>query len=199
MARTAQVGVGLVELLVGLTIGLIVVTGALQVAVGQGSRSAQLRSETLALRELEAVERLLERLARQAVAVPDAPGDGFEALAGGSGLRWRIRTADATDRPVAVRWADGMLSIRFDGGPWQALHDAQALRLRSARFELQWSAPGEGMGADGVEDPADPCTGRRPPRIVWRLDARTVDDRPLPGGVRSIQARDLPLPVGCAP
>ena len=184
-------GVGLIELLVGMAVGSIVLVGALSLAAGQAQRGASSQAHALAMREIEALERLLQRLVRQAVPAAGAADARFERFGGDAGLRFRTRTADGAERQVALRLEAGVLGIQFDGASWQALHDPQALRLAAVSFAVQ---------DDGDEEGATPgCAAPRPPRVQWRLEAAAVGGVSIPVQARQIQVRDVSPTVGCTP
>lgn len=198
-ARSAR-GFTLVELLVGLVIGALVLAGLMTMSLQQGRQARQADAELRGLRELEAIDRLLHRLLRQAVA-PEGEARRFEVSPDGASLAFRARLDDGSERPLAFRLAQGTLEMRIDAGAWQALHDAGAVTLTSARFEVS----GDGAGRTGQAAAGDVpgCAPPHPPVVRWRFEARApVAGGPglaLPVADRRVQVRDRASMPGCRP
>ncbi len=201
-------GMGLVELLVGLAVGAIVLAGALALAAQQGRQAGATQAEQIALREFEAVDRLLWRLLRQAsatVAWPDAAS--LQALLHGTGLHFASRVSEGSVRRVGLRLSDGLLALSLEGGPWQALHDPQRLRIEAMDLSIAAVsvAPGddEAAAAPGSVPSAGAaavaCPHPLPPRLRWRLQGRLPDDRAVSAPARVVQVRDLPAAGACPP
>lgn len=119
--RCAQRGFTLVELMVGMAIGLLLTAIAL-LAMSQHLReNHRLLVEARLTQDLQAVMDLVSRDLRRAG--PFAlQSDGV-----------RFRQAGGTEE-LAYRLQDGIVSMKIGDGHWQAMTDAQTLRVASLRF-----------------------------------------------------------------
>jgi type IV pilus assembly protein PilW len=161
VSRRPARGLSLVELLVGLAIGLAVVAGALQVAAVQAQAHRAAMLEVRLTHELQAaaerLHRALRRSGAQALHGPVLPtADGAEGPAGPAanpyaalvvrpdGLEvWMAASRDpledgavGVDEALGFRLADAALQMRIGAGPWQALTDPTRLRVTRLHLDL---------------------------------------------------------------
>lgn len=153
--RGPQRGLSLVELMVGIAIGLVVVAGAALVASSQISDTRRLLLETQLQQDLRAAADIITRelrragsnaydnLARDAVWSPTtllAAANPYTAVSPstlaatpGSDVGYAYyRTAGAVGGFGFRLSADGVIEFNLDGSPtsgWQALTDARVLRV----------------------------------------------------------------------
>jgi len=157
MGARRQRGHTLVQVLVGLAVGLIVSATAIALTLGQlrEHRAAWIRSRLVQeLRDAaDAVERDLRRAGHWSRAPTAAWSDAPPALnphaalapigGGADTARWSY-SRDEADEQIGLRLRDGVIEMLLGGGGWQALTDAgtvvvTALRLTPAQqtFALQ--------------------------------------------------------------
>jgi type II secretory pathway component PulJ len=159
-----EAGLGLVELMVGLAVGALVVSGALA-ATSQHLRVSHDANQRLrAQQDLRAVGAVVNRWLRQAVASED--GNVFTLSADASMLAFQVPAdegAAATPvevTPVAVRLQGGVIEWRWGPpatGRWQALSDPAHWRVRRLRFEQVLTPEGSTCG--------------RPALLRWTMEA----------------------------
>lgn len=199
-ARVA--GFTLIELLVGMAVGVLVLTGFLALGLQQGREARQADVALRGLRELEAIDRLLLRLVRQAVA-PAHEARRFEVSPAGTDLSFLARLDDGSVRALALRLSGGTLEMRIDRGAWQALHDAGTVTLAAARFEVTGDAAAVHSGSGGLAVPAAGCPPPHPPAVRWRFEAQAPSasgpSLSLPVVDRRVQVRDRVAAAGCRP
>lgn len=119
--RSAQRGLTLVELMVGMAVALLLTAIAL-VAMSQHLReNHRLLLEARLTQDLQATMDLISRDLRRAAS--------FTVQA--DGMRFTI--AGSTEA-LAYRLQDGVVSMKIGAGHWQAMTDAQTLRVASLRF-----------------------------------------------------------------
>ena len=117
-------GFTLVELLVGMAVGLAVVAFALLAHAQHLRESRNLLRDARLMQDLRTTTELLARDLRHARDL--APG------ANGAQLRHAGR-----DQTLAYRLRQGAIDMKIDGGPWQALTDAHSLRVTALTIEPQ--------------------------------------------------------------
>ncbi len=116
-----QRGLTLVELMVALAIGLLLTAVAL-VAMSQHLReNHRLLMEARLTQEMQAVLDLVSRELRRAGPLA-LQSDGVRFSQAGSAEQ------------LAYRLQDGTVSMKIGDGQWQAMNDAQTLRISSLRF-----------------------------------------------------------------
>jgi prepilin-type N-terminal cleavage/methylation domain-containing protein len=120
-------GFSLVELMVGLALGLALLACALGAWSVQLSASRQLLAQSQLMHELRTSLHIISRnLRRAALEAPKAmtllPGE------------YRFRYAPAgpkNEQHLAYRLHDGALEVKIDAGSWQTLTDARSVRIRA--------------------------------------------------------------------
>jgi prepilin peptidase dependent protein B len=116
--RHHQRGLSIVELMVGLALGLIVVAAALLALTHHLRESRSLLIEARLMQDLRTTTDLIGR---------DLLRAGPLSLAGG-GLRFNY---PGTDEELAYRLHDGVIEMQIGEGHWQAMTDANTLRVSS--------------------------------------------------------------------
>jgi type IV pilus assembly protein PilW len=108
--------------MVGMAVGLLVVAVALVAMAQHLHENRRLLAQTRLLQDLRTVSDLILRDLRRAgpIAVDDE-GVRFTGAAGGEPLAYRLRT--------------GVLEMRIGNGAWQAMTDADTLRVSSFRVD----------------------------------------------------------------
>ncbi|MCR5883350.1 prepilin-type N-terminal cleavage/methylation domain-containing protein [Rhizobacter sp. J219] len=118
--RHSQQGLTLVELMVGMAIGLLLIAVAL-LAMSQHLReNHRLLIEARLTQDLHAMMDLLSRDLRRAGPLA-VQHDGVRFSHAGS------------SEPLAYRLHDGIVSTKIGDGHWQAMNDIQSLRVSSLR------------------------------------------------------------------
>lgn len=212
VARHPARGLSLVELLVGLAIGLAVVAGALQVVAVQVQAHRAAVLEVRLTHELQAAAERLHRALRRAGGQA-LQGAVLPAADGASGLAepaanpyatlvvsadgrevWMAASRDAVedgvvgvDESLAFRLADAALQMRVGAGPWQALTDPTRLRVTRLHLDLHDTMA---------------CGGARSVRHVgWTIEVEALADpqrRRQVSGVTRVR-NDRVDPTACAP
>ncbi len=183
-------GLTLVELLVGLTIGLILLAGASGLMLGQLREHRQLVQETQVQQDVRAIAALLRREVATAgawgdpahgawssqhgkgrpnpYALVDTSPDGSSLSLAAShsllqGLGNDNHQLDDEDRKV-FRWRAAALEFRTDGGRFQPLNDPASVAIRHFEARVETTRhPQEGLCPKA-------CAGRPqcPPQLVTR-------------------------------
>jgi prepilin peptidase dependent protein B len=187
MRRTQQ-GLTLVELMVGMAIGLMLTAIAL-LAMSQHLReNHRLLVEARLTQDLQAMMDLVSRDLRRAGPLM-VQNDGVRFSQAGS------------SEPLAYRLQDGIVSMKIGDGHWQALTDAQTLRVSSLRFIPHTQE----ILLDGAcRRACDETTPQCPPRQQLRsvdieLAARAVHDATWARtSTRRVQLRHAAL-IGACP
>jgi type IV pilus assembly protein PilW len=156
-----QQGMSLVELMVGITVGLFVVAAASLLMTTQLSENRRLLLETQLQQDLRAtadiITRELRRSGYSAVAetsVANAAG-GFQSADNSYYNNWLINPSgpagnvcydykrlDNAKGPFAYKLEGGIIKTKLAGdGVWQALTDNSVLVIDSFRIDLNSSAP----------------------------------------------------------
>lgn len=163
--RRAQRGLTLVELMVGLAIGLLLTAIAL-VAMSQHLReNHRLLVETRLTQDLHVVMDLVSRDLRRAGPLV-VQNDGVRFSHAGSTIQ------------LSYRLQDGIVSMKIGDGHWQAMNDAQTLRVSSLRFMPRTQEIVlEGACRQACSEPTPHCPPRQQLRSVdIELTARAVHD-----------------------
>jgi type II secretory pathway component PulJ len=190
--RGTQRGASLVELLVGVAVGLFIVAGATMTVSTQLSENKRLLAETQMQQDLRAAADIMTRELRRsgywldahlgvALANRDAqpnPLSGITATAGANAqATYRYRRAVNQEGPYGFRLFNGVLQMQVDGGTWQDLTDSRIMQVTA--FGVQgFAEPSEVLPcpkacADGTTD----CWPRHQTRgFVLSLDARSRTD-----------------------
>ncbi|HEY0821072.1 MAG TPA: prepilin-type N-terminal cleavage/methylation domain-containing protein [Rhizobacter sp.] len=160
-----QRGLTLVELMVGMAIALLLTAVAL-LAMSQHLReNHRLLVEARLTQDLHATLDLISRNLRRAGPLAVQP-DGV-----------RFTHAGHTDE-LAYRLQDGIVSMKIGDGHWQALNDAQSLRVTALRFVPRSH---EIVLAGACRQACEPEAALCPPRqhlrsVELELTARAVHD-----------------------
>lgn len=117
-ARTCQRGISLVELMVGIAIGLVIVAAALFALTHHLRENRAMLLETRLMQDLRTTTDLIARDLRRAGTLSQ----------GNDGLRFSY---PHTSEPLAYRLRGSVIEMQFGDGPWQALTDANTLRVAS--------------------------------------------------------------------
>jgi prepilin peptidase dependent protein B len=182
-----QRGLTLVELMVGMAIGLLLTAIAL-LAMSQHLReNHRLLVEARLTQDLQAMVDLISRDLRRAGPL-SVQHDGV-----------RFSHAGHTDE-LAYRLQDGIVSMKIGDGHWQAMTDAQALRVTALRFVPHThEIVLDGACRQACAPDAAQCPPRqRLRRVELQLSARAVHDT---NWTRNV-TRQVPLhdaPTGACP
>jgi type II secretory pathway component PulJ len=146
LSQPPRRGLSLVELMVGVAIGLFVTAAAAMLVSSQLSSNRQLLVETQIQQDLRATADLVSRDLRRAsyaanaetfVALPDSTSDPLQSWArdidittGASGSSEVVyRYARGLDPVFALRVSGDVLQRRVGGGGWQPLTDLNVLKV----------------------------------------------------------------------
>jgi prepilin peptidase dependent protein B len=182
-------GLSLVELMVGMAVGLLVVAVALFAITQHLQENRNVLAETRLLQDLRTVTDLLARdLRRAGPLVIDADGVRF--------------THAGSAEPLAYRLRDGALEMKIGDGAWQAMTDTGTLRVERFRVLPRQQ---EIALADFCSRPCPAGDDSCPPRQQLRaldleLLAHAVHDPTLSRSTRStVQLRHDLLIGSCPP
>ena len=161
MARR-QHGLTLVELLVGMVIGLLLTAIALVAMTQHLRENHRLLVEARLAQDLQALVDLVSRDLRRASAIEvDGPQVRFHHAGSSEELAFRLQ--------------EGVVAMKIGAGSWQAMTDAQTLRVSSLRFTPQVQEIAlEGACRLACEEAACPRQQRR--SVELQLTARAVHD-----------------------
>ena len=125
-ARHAQAGLSLVELMVGLAIGLLIVAAALLALTHHLRENRSLLVEARLMQDLRTTTDLIARDLRRAGPVSQAEG----------GVRFSYPNSYPSSNPspaeqLAYRLHEGVIEMQIGEGHWQAMTDANTLRVAS--------------------------------------------------------------------
>ena len=223
LGRAAQRGLTLVELMVGLALGLAILLAMLQWLQTQIRWQRDTTIDTRLLHDLKAsgelIHRVLRRAGRTAEELPATAATAAEAAAaerrlapprsaelsvaddGRSIALWSARGAlsspagagSIADERIAIRLADGAVQMRIDAGAWQALTDRTLMRVSHLQFDVQ-----------RVHTPCGrPASSAWPvvTLVHWRLHAESARDRRVTREWRGVTRlrHDEPAPAASAP
>lgn len=222
-AARAQRGASLVEMMVGIAVGLFIVAGASLTVSTQLSENKRLLAETQLQQDLRAAADIMTRDMRRAgywadayraVGRPDvtATRNPFTTVSVAPGVAaqatYQYRRAVNQEGPYGFRLNNGVIQSRVDGGAWNDLTDVRALEVTAfdvASFaEPSVVLPCPKACADGSTD----CWPRNQVRgFVLTIDARARIDatvtRSLVTTVRLrndlIEFRDAAAPAQVCP
>lgn len=137
-----QRGLSIVEMMVGLTIGLIVVAAASQVVVTQLNENRKLLVEMQVQQDLRATADIITRELRRAgawnaaengvwLSSGSAQANIYREVSSGieAGYRYKRDTGDSGG-PYGFKFQDGSIRTRF-GDAWQELTDGRNLKVTS--------------------------------------------------------------------
>ncbi len=160
--RGRQLGLTLVELLVGMAIGLLLTAIALVAMTQHLRQNHRLLVEARLTQDLQALVDLVSRDLRRASTLEV------------DGQQVRFRHAGSAEE-LAFRLQDGVVAMKIGAGSWQAMTDAQTLRVSSLRFTPQVQE----IALDGAC--RLPCVGADCPRqhrrgVELQLTAHAVHD-----------------------
>lgn len=145
-----QRGLSLVELMVGITVGLFIVAAAAMMTTSQLGDNRRLMIETQVQQELRAAMDLINRDVRRAsgwdaaatgvwrpnnLTVSANPHADLQADSGGTSLEYAYRHG-SNETPSGFRLQDEALQMRV-GNAWQTVTDVQTIRLLDLTLELQ--------------------------------------------------------------
>jgi|JI81BgreenRNA_FD_contig_61_1184795_length_2228_multi_2_in_0_out_0_3 type IV pilus assembly protein PilW len=191
-SRSVQTGASLVELLVGVAVGLFIVAGATLTVSTQLSENKRLLAETQLQQDLRAAADIMTRELRRsgywldahrAVALVNRdalpnPLSGISATSGANAqATYQYRRAVNQEGPYGFRLHNGTLQMQVDGGTWQELTDSRVMQVTA--FGVQGFAepsavlPCPKACADGSTD----CWPRNQLRgFVLSIDAQSRTD-----------------------
>lgn len=154
--RAAQRGASLVELMVGVAIGLVVVAAAVTLAATQLVEHRRLQLETQVQQDLRAAADLVTRELRRAGHWPEATlaiatagasavPNPYAAITPTTGTATQVDFAyarpDAASGPFGFRLDGGVLRMRLGAAGWQELTDAKVLRVTAFGVTPRPGAP----------------------------------------------------------
>jgi type IV pilus assembly protein PilW len=142
-----QLGLSLVELMVGIAVGLFVVAGAAMVVSTQLGDNRRLLLETQVQQDLRATLDIVARELRRAGAMPNPVGmvstataaaqvnplQGVTLSAGDSQAVFQFERAPGITGPFGFKLEDGVVKSLL-GGVWQELTDGNVMRVTRFQF-----------------------------------------------------------------
>lgn len=200
--RRAERGLSLIELMVGLAVGLGVVVAALAATSTQARWHHDAATQARLLQDLHTASELIHRQLRRAgeraagaVVGPAGAANPYTVLVVSAAGRQILLAASrnnveddvvGADETVALRLEAGVVELRVGQGGWQALTDATLIRVTELRFDVLTTAPVCGRPR-GVR------------HVAWSLEAEALA---LPGVRRRIDGvtrvrHDAALPTAC--
>lgn len=178
-ARQAQRGLSLVELMVGMAVGLIVVAAALLVLTHHLRENRSLLVEARLMQDLHTASELIARDLRRAGHWNQAragmwreatPNPFSELTSTDAGVSFAYSRSAGTDEALAYRLQRGVIEMKIGDGHWQAMTDANTLRVVSLRITPQVQEIGlDGFCSKPCPEPSNTC----PPRQALR--SLTID------------------------
>lgn len=200
-SRGRERGLTLIELMIGLTVGLIVLTGASILMVSQLGDHRRLALETRTEQDVRALAEIMMRELRDAGSWQNAgksawsdsntspkqnPYAEIGMLDGGTGITFAgtaAKLSDADNDKIdsaerrGFKLEDGILKSLNGAAGWQPVSDPQTLKINSLRFD-------ETLVTQALESVCSrPCDGTAdcPPRLEIRqlrvrLDAQAAHD-----------------------
>ncbi len=118
-ARFVQSGISLVELLVGLAIGLIVIATALYAVTQHLRENKRLLVEARLMQDLRTAAELIARDLRRAGHIAVTP----------TGVAFSYANLPATQPQLAYQLRNGVIEMRIGEGAWQAMTDRQIMQV----------------------------------------------------------------------
>lgn len=155
--RRRQAGLSLVEMLIGITVGLFIVGAATMVITTQLGDNRRLLLETQLQQDLRASADIMAReirragswaAARESVWYPgrtsevsENPKNGLFAVAeDGSGIDFEYQRPRGAEGPWGFRLTtDGVIQSRLGQAGWQDLTDSRVMQVTGLQFQLQES------------------------------------------------------------
>ena len=186
-ARTHQRGLSIIELMVGIAIGLVIVAAALLALTHHLRENRSLLVETRLMQDLRTTSDLIARDLRRAGHWRGADAGVWHAVApnphsalavSDSGVRFSYsRTGDA-DEQLAYRLRDGVIEMQFASGPWQAMTDVNTLRVSSFSISPQQQEIAlDGFCSHACAEGSTTCPPRQALRsLAIRVEARAAND-----------------------
>jgi prepilin peptidase dependent protein B len=188
MGRAAQRGLSLVELMVGLAVGLLVIAGAGVALADQLSHARQALIQARLQQDLRAASLLIERDLRRAghwpaalqhAALPtqDNPYSSVMVANDQRSIRYhhgvREPASAVPDEGLGFRLTQQVLYTRLGDAGWQALTERQTLRVTQLRFEpvVQTHEAPHGCLA-GCQDGV--CASARVRAVHYRIEAQAA-------------------------
>jgi prepilin-type N-terminal cleavage/methylation domain-containing protein len=201
-AARRQRGLSLVELMVGIAIGLFVVAGAATVVATQLSDNRRLLIETQLQQDLRASTDIITRELRRAgyttqaqqgvwyAGTPQVQRNTFATVTPDAGVDsatgFSYRRGPGAEGPYGFRLNDGKIQTRLAASGWQDLTDAAVLRVTNFSVEAQngpaVQLPCPSLCADGTQDCWPTLTVRE---MVVDISAVAVSDPTVQRSVRS--------------
>jgi prepilin peptidase dependent protein B len=195
-------GLSLVELLVGIALGLFVIAAATTLLAAQWREQRQLATEARLMQDLRTASDIVTRDVRRAGAWGGAAASGvaanpyaaWDAPAGGAGPLVYRYTRDAVENGVVdaneqfgLRLRNGSLEIALGAGQWQALTDAGTLSVTALELvPTEHTLSLEAHCAVPCPSGSTTCPPvQRVRRLGISITARSVLD---PGVVRSLRS-----------
>ncbi len=160
-ARYHQAGLSLVELMVGLAVGLLIVAAALLALTHHLRENRSLMVDARLMQDLRTTTDLIARDLRRAGAMRQAEG----------GVRFSY--PDSSEQ-LAYRLRDGVIEMQIGEGHWQAMTDANTLRVASFSITPHEQ---ETVLTGFCSQPCTEGSTSCPPRQVLRSLALDVDAR----------------------
>ncbi|MDZ7589495.1 MAG: prepilin-type N-terminal cleavage/methylation domain-containing protein [Rubrivivax sp.] len=204
-----QRGMSLVELMVGITVGLFVVAAASTLAVNQLSDNRKLLVETQIQQDLRATMDIITRQLRRAGAVDIGRAQSGLALGATGGAKSDFTDVDlvgtddvgftyyrnaAEAGPYGFKLDGNVIKTRLAGGGWQELTDANVLKITSFTITAdRYPDPASALRVEVLPCPK-PCadgTANCWPQLVVRnyTVAITAEATGDPAIQRSISSR----------
>ena len=160
-ARHRQSGLSLVELMMGLAIGLLIVAAALLALTHHLRENRSLLVEARLMQDLRTTTDLITRDLRRAGALRQAEG----------GVRFSY---PGSSEQLAYRLHEGVIEMQIGEGHWQAMTDANTLRVASFSVTpREQETVLDGFCSQPCAEGSTTC----PPRQVLRSVALDVEAR----------------------
>lgn len=153
-SRRAQAGLSIVELMVGITVGLFIIGAATMVVTTQLGDNRRLLLETQLQQDLRASADIIAREVRRAGAwgaagggiwypgytgaVAENPFGSFEIGEDGSSIDFEYQRAAGAEGPYGFRRTEGgVIESQLGAAGWQDLTDGRVMDVTSLNFQLQ--------------------------------------------------------------
>jgi prepilin-type N-terminal cleavage/methylation domain-containing protein len=181
--RTPQRGLSLVELMVGMTVGLLVMAGAVAALADQLGHARHAVLQARLQQDLRAASLLIERglrraggwpqaLAHTAQPVQDNPNRGLSVASDQRSVVYHHGATEALEEQAqGFRLTQQVLYSRLGPAGWQALTDRQTLRITRLQFEpVAQSQTAAHACLQGCEGGACPNSAVR--AVHYRIEAQ---------------------------
>jgi type IV pilus assembly protein PilW len=218
LPKHSQRGLSLIELMVGLAVGLLVVAAATTVLGGQVQQHRQLGIEQRLMQDLRSAADVITRDLRRAgawggaasgirVAGQTAAANPYAALSSASGVAFSYsrdamenQQLDANEQ-FGLRLRAGVVELQLGAGNWQALTDATLSTVTELRITPNSDSVSLAAHCPDCASAPTPCAPRLQVRSVsLAIAARAVADTRVQRNLQStVRVRNDVVEGLCAP